>query len=174
MNLHVVPTDPAALRTAFASVPQSIVALCGLDPTGTPHGVTASSFTPISLEPPLVSVAMGKGSATWPVLRQMPRLGISLLSHSQAAICRKLAVKGGDRFEGLRWRFEAGTGAVFIDAAVAELDCELFDELPAGDHSIVLLRIKSLSVDDQREPLIFHGSDFRRLAATQTSASTPL
>jgi flavin reductase (DIM6/NTAB) family NADH-FMN oxidoreductase RutF len=163
VNLKTMPTDPATLRTLFASVPQSVVALCGLDPSGTPQGMTISSFTPISLDPPLVSVAMAETSTTWPKLRQLPRLGISLLSHSQGPTCRTLAAKTGDRFADLQWRSNDNTGAVFIDAAAAELECELFGELPAGDHSIVLLLIKSLSVDDRQEPLVFYGSDFRRL-----------
>lgn len=69
MKLDATPSDPVALRALFAAVPQSVVALCGLDPSGTPRGVTASSFTPISLQPPLVSVAMAHTSTTWPILR---------------------------------------------------------------------------------------------------------
>ena len=167
MNLDAVPSDPAALRALFAQIPQSVVALCGLDASGTPHGVAASSFTPISLEPPLVSVAMAETSTTWPTLRRMPRVGVSLLSHSQADTCRTLAAKGRDRFADLRWSSTVGSSAVFVDGAAAALDCELFQEFPAGDHGIVLLRIGSIGVADGREPLIFHGSGFRRLAAIQ-------
>ncbi|MET0455690.1 MAG: flavin reductase family protein [Mycobacterium sp.] len=163
MKRDAAPSDPAALRTLFAAIPQSVVALCGLDPSGTPRGMTASSFTPISLQPPLVSVAMAHTSTTWPILRRMSRLGISLLSHSQGPTCKALAARKPDRFADLQWTPASGTGAVFMNEAAAHLECELFDELPAGDHLIALLRITSLGVDDRREPLLFHRSRFRRV-----------
>lgn len=94
----------------------------------------------------------------------MSRLGVSLLSHSQSAACRALAAKERDRFADLKWTPASGSGAVFMNEAAAHLECELFDELPAGDHVIVLLRIMSLGVDDRVEPLLFHRSTFRRLA----------
>lgn len=164
MKLEPVPSNPVMLRTFFAAVPQSVVAVCGLDPSGIPCGMTASSFTPVSLDPPLVSIAVANTSTTWPALRQLPRFGISLLSHTQAGACRALAVRGADRFADLQWRPGDHTGAVFIDNAAAELECDLVDELPAGDHSIALLAIRTIGVDHHREPLVFHGSMFRLLA----------
>jgi flavin reductase (DIM6/NTAB) family NADH-FMN oxidoreductase RutF len=165
-----VPTDPVSLRSLYSSVPQSVVAMCGIDDAGIPAGVAASSFTPISLDPPLVSVAMAHTSSTWPVLKNMSRLGLSLLSESQGPICRQLAAQGGHRFAGIDWR-TSDNGAVFIDGAAVALECELFDELPAGDHTIILLLVKEISIDGDREPLIFHGSDFRRLAAALETRS---
>jgi flavin reductase (DIM6/NTAB) family NADH-FMN oxidoreductase RutF len=160
-----VPSDPAQLRAAFAKVPQSVVAVCGLDSAGVPHGMAASSFTPLSLDPPLVSVAMARSSSTWPVLRGFSRLGISLLNDTQGPSCRRLAAKNGDRFNDVSWT-PHHSGAVFLDHAAAHLDCELFDELPGGDHTIALFLIRTIHVDADHEPLVFQGSDFRRMAAT--------
>lgn len=166
MTLPSVPSNSLELRSLFAAVPQSVVALCGLDDTGIPRGLTASSFTPISLDPPLVSVAMANTSTTWPVLRDIPQLGISLLSYSQGPVSRQLAAKSDSRFDEIEWNTGPGTTAVYIAAATAHLQCKIFDEIPAGDHNIVLLQIDAIDVDHSQEPLVFHSSSFRRLEKT--------
>jgi len=171
MNLTATPTDPGALRTIFATIPQSVVALAGLDATGDPKGLAASSFTTISLAPPLVSVAMAHTSTTWPTLRRLPRLGISLLSDAQETVCRALSAKTPDRFAGLNWQATAN-GAVLFDDAVATMECCLVEELPAGDHTIALLHIEALGSEPDRAPLVFHGSGFRRLAVPTPAART--
>jgi flavin reductase (DIM6/NTAB) family NADH-FMN oxidoreductase RutF len=115
------------------------------------------------MNPPLVSVCVQNDSATWPRLRGCTRLGVSMLADGQDAACRSLADKHGDRFAGVDWE-PSGDGAVYVHGASAWLDCAVHAELPAGDHTIVLLRVHSLRADLHREPLVFHGSRFRQLA----------
>ncbi|WP_368680323.1 flavin reductase family protein (plasmid) [Rhodococcus opacus] len=163
MNPITAPTDPAALRAVFANIPQTVIALCGLGADGRPRGLAASSFTTVSLAPPIVSVAMAHTSTTWPTLRDIPRLGVSVLAEDQDTVCRALSARGTDRFADVHWH--AGTdGAVLLDDAVATMECTIVGEIPAGDHQIVLLRIEVLDADPARDPLVFHGSTFRTLA----------
>lgn len=162
MNLLTSTTDPRALRDAFANVPQTVVALCGLGPDRQPRGLAASSFTTVSLDPPLVSVAVAYTSSTWPTLRAMSALGVSVLAEDQDGAGRALAGPATDRFTALNWR-ATDDGAVLLDDAVATFQCRIAQEIPAGDHSIVVLRIESLATDGAREPLVFHSSVFRRL-----------
>ncbi|ULR55625.1 flavin reductase family protein [Streptomyces deccanensis] len=161
--LVTTPTDPAVLRQAFGCFPSGVTALCALD-AGTPVGMAASTFTPVSLQPPLVSVCVQDTSSTWPRLRRQSRLGLSVLAEGQDLVCRSLAARGGDRFAGVDW--ESGEdGGVYVHGANLWLDCSVHAELPGGDHTIVLLEIHGLKADPDREPLVFHGSRFRRLAA---------
>lgn len=163
MNPVTAPTDPAALRTVFANIPQTVIALCGLGDDGHPRGLAASSFTTVSLDPPIVSVAMAHTSTTWPALREIPRLGVSVLAEDQDMVCRALSARGTDRFADVDWR--AGTdGAVLLDDAVATMECTIIGDIPVGDHQIVLLRIETLAAGPARNPLVFHGSTFRTLA----------
>lgn len=160
--LEAPATDPAVLRRAFGCFPSGVTALCALD-GGTPVGMAASTFTPVSLAPPLVSVCVQDTSATWPKLRGQHRLGVSVLAEGQDAICRSLASKEGDRFADVDWE-AAEDGSVFIHGASLWLECSVHAELPGGDHTIALLEIQSLTVQPDRAPLVFHGSRFRRLA----------
>jgi len=163
--------DPQELRRAFACFPSGVAAVCALV-DGVPDGMAASSFTSVSLDPPLVSVCVQNTSSTWPRLRNRDRLGVSLLAESQDVTCRTLAAKTGDRFAGVDWS-ATPEGAVLVCGATAWLDCSVDDELPAGDHTIVLLRIHGLRAEPDVAPLVFHGSRFRRLRALWPVGSMP-
>ena len=85
-----------------------------------------------------------------------------MLGAHQEHVSRQLAASGTDRFARLSWRATAD-GAVLIDGASAWLDCSVYDEVAAGDHSVVLLRVHELDADPAVAPLVFHGSRYRRL-----------
>jgi flavin reductase (DIM6/NTAB) family NADH-FMN oxidoreductase RutF len=151
------------LRRAFGCFPSGVTAVCAQS-DGIPVGLAASSFTSVSVDPPLVSVCMQHSSTTWPTLREQPRLGLSVLAEGQDEICARLASKTGDRFAGTNW-FGSDDGAVFVRGATLWLDCTIHAEVPSGDHDIVLLNIHGVSADPEAQPLVFHGSRFRRLVA---------
>ncbi|WP_344868908.1 flavin reductase family protein [Amycolatopsis ultiminotia] len=162
----MIPDEPAdvdvtLLRRAFGAFPSGVIALSALR-DGAPAGMAVSSFTSVSLQPPLISVCVQNSSETWPELRGSRRLGISVLAQEQHQACRTLSTKDGDRFAGLTWSAGEG-GAVFVTGAAASYDCSVHDELPAGDHTIVLLRVHRLAIEPDTAPLVFHGSRFRRL-----------
>lgn len=154
--------DEKVLRRAFSCFPSGVTAVCAFI-EGAPVGMTASSFTSVSLDPPLVSVCVAHTSRTWATLRARPRLGVSVLAADHEDACRALAARSGDRFSSVEWDRTAN-GAVFVHGATAWLECSVENELAAGDHDIVLLRIHDMRADPDIEPLIFHGSRYRRLA----------
>ncbi|GAA1934378.1 flavin reductase family protein [Kitasatospora viridis] len=154
---------PAELRHAFGTFPTGVTAVAALADDGTPIGLAASSFTSVSLDPPLASINVAHTSTTWPLLRDRARLGISVLAAHQDRACRQLAARDGDRFAGLSWRGTAD-GAVLIDGASAWFECAVDRIVPAGDHDIVLLRIHDLAADHAVPPLVFQASRFHRLA----------
>lgn len=155
--------DPATLRAAFAAFPSGIAAVAGMN-AGKPEGISASSFTSVSLEPPLVSVSVAHTSTTWPSLRTLPRLGLSILAEEHGPVARALAAKGIDRFAEVSWEQTDG-GAVFVHGSALWLDTTIYQEVPAGDHLIALLQIHKIWTYPDVFPLVFHGSQFRRLLA---------
>jgi len=155
-------TSENELRQAFGCFPSGVTAVCALI-DGRPAGMAASSFTSVSVSPPLVSVCIQNTSSTWPKLRPRPRLGLSVLAEGQDNACVRLSAKDGDRFAGVGWA--AGLDdSVFIHGSSAWLECSLHEEVPAGDHLIALLRIHRLRAAADIPPLVFHGSRFRKLA----------
>jgi flavin reductase (DIM6/NTAB) family NADH-FMN oxidoreductase RutF len=154
---------PAELRHAFGCFPSGVTAVCGIG-GGAPQGMAASSFTSVSLDPPLVSVCVALTSTTWPRLRALPRLGVSVLADDHGPVASALAAKGADRFAAVGWE-ASPDGAVFVHGSALWLDCTIESEVPAGDHHIVLLRIQGLRPYPDVAPMVFHRSAFRRLSA---------
>lgn len=153
--------EPGALRAAFATFPTGVVAVCGIV-DGEPVGMAASTFVPVSLDPPLVAFCVQNSSTTWPNLRAAPRLGISVLGEAHDDAARTLAAKTGDRFAGLDTS-TTETGAVFIGGTTAWIETSIQSEVPAGDHAIVILNIHGLTVHSTVAPIVFHRSKFRKL-----------
>jgi flavin reductase (DIM6/NTAB) family NADH-FMN oxidoreductase RutF len=163
IELESVTGDPVQLRRVYGCFPSGVTAICALE-NGAPVGIAASAFTCVSLDPPLVSVCVQNTSTTWPRLRNLPRLGISILGKHQDAAAQRLAAKNGDRFTDLALAHTAD-GGVLVHGAVAWLDCAIHAVVPAGDHAIVMLRVHALRAQPDDEPLVFHASRFRQLAA---------
>ncbi|MHC9291837.1 flavin reductase family protein [Mycobacterium sp. LTG2003] len=154
--------DPALLRQAFGCFPSGVTAFCGLL-DGVAEGMAASSFTSVSLDPPLVSVCVANTSTTWPKLAGLQRVGLSVLASDHAPIARALSAKNGDRFSGVDWT-ATESGAVFVHGSTLWLECAPFKIVEAGDHEIVVLRIVALAMNPDVLPMVFHRSNFHELA----------
>lgn len=153
--------EPAALREAFGHFPSGVIAIAA-EVDGVRVGMAASTFVPVSLDPPLVSFCVQNTSQTWPTLAGRPAIGISVLGEAHHEAVRTLSAKTGDRFAGLDTVCTAA-GAVFVHGSGVWLETEIEQSVPAGDHSIVILRIRDLTVHDDVAPIVFHRSRLRRL-----------
>jgi flavin reductase (DIM6/NTAB) family NADH-FMN oxidoreductase RutF len=154
--------DPARLRKAFGVFPTGVVAVAA-EVDGRLTGLAASSFTGVSLDPPLVSFSVAKTSKTWPDLRRAAHLGVTVLADHHGEVCRQLAGPVGHRFDGVPVR-ASDQGAVTLDEGLARFDCTIYREVEAGDHLIVLLALHAVEQPEAGSPLIFHRSGFGRLA----------
>ena len=155
--------DPHVLRSAFGAFPSGVVAVAA-QVRGHLTGIAASSFTSVSLDPPLVSFSVATTSNTWPLLREAAHLGVSVLADHHESVCRQLAGPTEQRFAGLPFS-STYDGAVLLDEAVATFDCTIDQEIEAGDHLIVVLALHRVSDGGGTSPLVFHRSGFRRLSA---------
>ena len=153
----------AALRAAFGHFPSGVIAVAA-EVDGTLVGLAASTFVPVSLDPPLVSFCVQNTSQTWPKLKNLPALGISLLGEAHQEAARTLAAKTGDRFANLQ-TVSRESGAVFVVRTCVWLETSIEQLVCAGDHTIVILRVREITVRDEVSPIVFHRSGFRHLSA---------
>lgn len=153
--------SPATLRAAFSHFPSGVIAVAA-EADGERLGMAASTFVPVSLEPALVSFCVQNSSATWPKLERLPALGISVLAERHHDAVRTLAAKTGDRFAGLE-TVSAASGAVFVKDTCVWLESAVEQLVQAGDHTIVILRVREVTVHGDAAPIVFHRSEFRRL-----------
>ena len=152
---------PTSLREAFGHFPSGIIAIAA-EVNGVREGLAASTFVPVSLEPPLVSFCVQNTSTTWPKLKDVKALGISVLGEAHDRAARSLAAKTGDRFADLETE-SYSSGAVFIRGTSLWMETAIEQLIPAGDHTIVVLRVSDVRVDAEIAPIVFHRSVFRRL-----------
>lgn len=161
VDLQSPAARPAMLRKTFGCFPTGVVAVCAMV-DDEPAGMAASSFASVSLAPPMVLFCAAQSSLTWPRLRTARRLGLSVLSDSQAELCRQLAGPSANRFTGVDWT-STEDGTVLLGGAAAWLDCRLEREVEAGDHHVALLEVGLVSSAPEVGPLIFHQSRFAPL-----------
>lgn len=150
--------DPIRLREAFGVFPTGVVAVAA-EVDGAYVGLAASSFSSVSLDPPLVSFSIANTSKTWADLRQSPRLGVTILADHHGAAARQLAGAVERRFRGLAVEVGEG-GSLTLTDGIAQFETAIYREVEAGDHTIVLLRLHSVRHVAEPSPLVFHRSGF--------------
>lgn len=142
-------------RRVLGHLPTGVVVVAAETSDG-PVGMAANSITSVSLEPRLVSVCAARTSSTWPKIRRAGRFCISILADHHEQASRQFAAPASNRFEGLEWHERPGGPA--LDDAVAWLDCELYAEYAAGDHTIAVASVMGLNaVNDGRALVFFRG-----------------
>lgn len=159
------PDDHLALRDTFATFPSG-VAVVAAEVDGQPVGLLLSSFVTVSLDPPLVSVCVDHASTTWPRLRRAGRVGVSVLSEAHEGVARQFAGPAEGRFTDVDLHVRE-SGAVLVGASAGWFECDIHEEVPAGDHDVVLLRVHGHRPGETTQPLVFHGSRFRELAVDE-------
>ena len=164
MRLIQHDEDAALLRSVISNFPSGVVALAA-EVGGETEVLVASSFSVgVSHQPPLVMFAVRNSSMTWPALSRAERIGVSVLGEAQLPVGRQLASAQRE----LRLldvpTFVSEHGAVFLDQAPVWLECVIEDSHPAGDHSVVIMRVHRISSRADARPIVYHRSEFRMLA----------
>ncbi|MET8233598.1 flavin reductase family protein [Micromonospora sp. NPDC005298] len=130
------------------------------------HGMTANSFTAVSLDPPLVLVCVGRDALMHDILEQRPTFAVSILAADQTALARYFADKrrpvGQDQFNAVPWSPGTYSDAPLIDGSLAHLECELEQRHEAGDHTIYVGRVLSLWRRPGDDALLFLNGQFLR------------
>jgi len=135
----------------------------------TPVGITASSFTSLSLDPPLVLVSLNKKLFTHNVIAESGFFAVNVLSARQLDLGMRFAgmkpeIK--DRFAGLDIH-TAITGSPLLPDSLAWVDCTVWATYDGGDHTIFVGEVKDLSVSEADMPLLYHNRLWRRSEALE-------
>ncbi|MFT4042405.1 MAG: flavin reductase family protein [Gordonia sp. (in: high G+C Gram-positive bacteria)] len=157
--------DTRHLRDVLGNFPTSVVAVTSLDEDDTPIGMVVGSFTSVSLDPPLVSFLVDRGSSTLPKLIRAQRFCANALASDQEWLCRKMAKRGADRFDGVSWRESTNRNPI-IDGVVAWIDCIIDDTVELGDHFLIVGRIRDLLTGSAKSPLLFFRGGYGDYSST--------
>ena len=139
--------DARAFRDAAGQFGTGVTIVTTLDEAQRPVGLTANSFTSVSLDPPMVLFCLGKTSDTVAAFDAGHGFVVHVLAADQQDLSNRFASKGVDRFDGTAWSGGLGNLPV-IEGALATFECELAHTYEGGDHLIYVGEVKGMSLGD--------------------------
>ena len=153
--------DPKTLRGAFGRFATGLTVVTAASEDG-PVGITANSFSSVSLDPPLVLWSIARSSRRFDAFARAQFQAIHILGSDQMDLSRRFFHDGRD-FSGLGT--SPGIGDVpLIDGALARLECEIVRRVDCGDHLVLIGEVRGMETSDG-EPLVFAGGHYGTLAA---------
>ncbi|MET7420835.1 flavin reductase family protein [Dactylosporangium sp. NPDC005555] len=160
--MTVTAIEPDLFRQLLRRHAAGVVVITAPGPSG-PAGFTATSFTSVSLHPPLVSFCLDRRSSSWPTIEAAGHVGVHILTDAQEHLARQFATSGIDRFATpTRWHTGAHDVPV-LDGALAVLVCRVADRVHAGDHAIVLAE-PVVGAHQEGLPLLYHMGRYLKAA----------
>ena len=155
--------DSATFRSVLGRFVSGVTIVTARDAEGVDHGMTASAFCSVSLDPPLILVSIAHDATLHPVLMERDELAVSILTESQEAIARRFAEKLDDRFEGVGFTRGTITGAPIIDGALGVIEGRVVHRYSGGDHTIFVAEVLAASAA-KGEPLVYYRGGYAHLA----------
>ncbi|MGL4543659.1 MAG: flavin reductase family protein [Polymorphobacter sp.] len=159
------PFDPRTLRDAFGCFATGVTVVTGRNAEGVGVGLTANSFTSLSLDPPLLLFCPAKSASALPVLRATGRFAINVLHLESEPVANRFASRNVDRFADAVW--EDWDGLPILADALASFACTLHAEHDGGDHIIMVGKIERLRFEQTRDPLLYLKGRYRRVDVPQ-------
>jgi flavin reductase (DIM6/NTAB) family NADH-FMN oxidoreductase RutF len=160
-----MPLTKSEFRKAMGQFATGVTVVTVLREPGQIHGMTANSFTSVSLEPLLVLVCVDHRAQTLPLIHDQKQFGINVLAHNQEPLAEYFAQPGQSepdaRRLGVAFRFTE-RGTPLLEGCLVQLDCALVSSHVAGDHTVFLAEVESAELHSG-SPLLFHGGRYRRL-----------
>lgn len=157
----------AVFRQALGRFATGVTVVTAERAPGQVHGMTANSFTAVSLDPLLILICVDKQARMLAVLERTQRFGVSVLKDSQRAISEFFALPEQDpaaeRALGIRFHWTL-SGIPVLGDALVQLTCRVASLHVAGDHTIFLAEVDTAEVFEG-EPLLFFRGAYRRIAA---------
>lgn len=148
-------------RETLARFATGVTVVTVLAADGKPHGLTVSSFTSVSVEPPLILVCIDYASAALPHFRACTNFAVNILGESQRELSVNFSEKPEARFEGVEW-FRGATGAPLLPDCLANLECRMSSIVEAGDHAVLLAEVVSAQAGGG-QPLLYFHREYRSL-----------
>jgi flavin reductase (DIM6/NTAB) family NADH-FMN oxidoreductase RutF/2-polyprenyl-6-methoxyphenol hydroxylase-like FAD-dependent oxidoreductase len=147
------------LRNAFGQYATGVTIVTARSEDGRQVGVTANSFSSLSLEPPLVLWALDRRAGSLAAFRAATHFGVSVLSAGQHHLSRLFATTGADKFAGTE-AHDGPAGVPLLEGALAHFVCRTVRQLDAGDHVLVIGEVEHWETFEG-EPLVFHSGSYR-------------
>lgn len=155
-------SDPRTLRDALGCFATGVTIVTCLDESGSPVGLTANSFTSVSLDPPLLLVCVARTASSAAALTQAPHFAVNVLQTGQQPASIRFATRAEDRFGTTPWS-PGEFGPPVLRESLGVFECAAHAVHEAGDHHIVIGEVLRASFDQTLDPLLYFRGRYRRL-----------
>ncbi|SDH99348.1 NADH-FMN oxidoreductase RutF, flavin reductase (DIM6/NTAB) family [Alteribacillus persepolensis] len=158
-------TDKQALfKEALGNYPTGVTIVTTQDENGTPVGLTVNSFASVSLDPLMILWSIDHGVSSLDIFKKADKFAVHVLAGDQQELCKTFASKDTDRFGSCEWKVSEHNLPVIADA-FAVLECETFQQVEAGDHTILIGNVLDIDVDSGKDPMLYHRRKFGPIPA---------
>lgn len=169
--------DATQLRQAFGKFITGVTVVTTSKADGTPIGITANSFTSVSLDPPLLLICLSRSLGSYAIFAETDHFAVNILSQNQQDVATLFAQKGADRFTAVAWQADELQNPIIADA-VAYFSCTTEDKIISGDHLILIGRVNSFFYNAQMALGYYNGQYFnldleRHLASKTGNPAKP-
>jgi 3-hydroxy-9,10-secoandrosta-1,3,5(10)-triene-9,17-dione monooxygenase reductase component len=154
--------DQKEFRKTLGTFATGITVVTAMHENSVPVGITVNSFTSVSLDPPLVLWCLDNEAESYNIFANCKNFAIHVLHQGQEAISQNFATKNSDKFSGLEWETSEFDCPILKDCA-SYLQCETETSYEGGDHIIILGRVKAMRTNADKQPLIYHASNYHSL-----------
>ena len=163
--------DLSAFKNALASFPSGVVIATAVGPDGEHRGFTASSFSSVSLSPPLVLVCLAQSANCFDTFCSAEWFGISVLTPDHESLARRFASQTADKFSPPSDFEESAHGLKIVSSALATLICHKHANYLVGDHSILVGEVESVKLIEGEDAILHYRRGFHRLGNRRHAAA---
>ncbi|KVF15348.1 flavin reductase [Burkholderia vietnamiensis] len=156
--------DPLQLRAAFGHFPTGVTVITTRAADGRKVGLTANSFSSLSLDPPLLLWSLRKVAPSRPDFVAATHFAINILAHDQLELSRRFATPRADKFDGVPHDDADAGGVPCLHGSSARFVCRNVGHYEGGDHLLFIGRIEAFDAFG-KAPLVFHAGEYRALCA---------
>ncbi|UTW44959.1 flavin reductase family protein [bacterium SCSIO 12696] len=149
------------LRNALGCFATGVTVITTSKSDGTPEGMTANSFSSVSLEPPLVLWSIAKQSSCFHSFTNAEHFAIHVLTAEQQSVSNTFASKENNKFAAVTWQAD-DNGTPLLEDYSARFICTMEQQHDGGDHIILVGRVEDFDCNDE-PPLLFHSGGYKAL-----------
>jgi flavin reductase (DIM6/NTAB) family NADH-FMN oxidoreductase RutF len=153
--------DIKTFKAALSRWATGVTVITTRTPEGELAGFTASSFSSLSLEPPLVLFCLGDAAVSLPAFQAADGFAVHVLADNQKELSIRFAQQGGDKFDGLDYR-EGNRSVPLLQGCLAVLECRKVQVYSGGDHRVFLGEVETVHLNEGG-PLLYYRGEYRTL-----------
>jgi flavin reductase (DIM6/NTAB) family NADH-FMN oxidoreductase RutF len=159
-----MPVTAEQFRETLKDFPGGVTIVTSSDTYGGSVGATVSAFASVSIDPPLVLVCLRRESNSVSAIRARGAFAVHVLDADKADLARQFATDGVDKFDGVSFELNDRGVPCLLECA-SRLECDLYNELPGGDHIIVVGLVTAAMPSDSSvfQPLLYSSRRFYSL-----------